>query len=400
MVDTDKLNHPFGYYDFFGYLFPGALLGAYAYWFHAITEWHPPLVFQGEPHSLIAVVHSVERLIAIRTEQNAVSIGVVLGVLLTLFYVIGHLTAAFSSILFDRIIMLGVLRYPTEHLLGIERSGYTGRSEVRSRMSTASYKLTMAAVLIFLSTPLLRHYGEVERFYQLSFAAVCALIGTRVFTGFARESYHTTKRRHTIFSRSNRIWRAMIALLLWLREYCVCVPLELVALPIDAIVGVLFRILHLRRFSPEFVAKYGDRYRKEFDLDYTKAGTENHWLPLLLIYQRDHYYAAVVRHWVNLYGFARNAAGVSFAACFYANWWLWGHPHLKIVGSHSFVKVTLAAGLIFSIRYWQLFYSFYTKNVLRCFVLLPEENTESLVAAGISDVNSHDVHMAGSTGKS
>ena len=368
MTDRQKLDHPFSYYDFFGYLFPGLLLAVYIYWFCSILCVGPPNPKTCDgPQSLTALTELIYKTLFQSENPNLFSSGIVLVLAVVLCYVFGHIVAAAGSIAFDRVLVNGVLEYPVTHLLKLEYS--------RDSISRDSYKITIQFLFLFMAAPWLFRSSDAwrDKIYFWSSICVISLIGLRMLTTLLRELFHKTKdfvKNKYPTSPPPRFYYQICKLLRSIRAFCIRPVVMLLAFPATAVMVVLRRLFRLEGFSDDFVDKYEKCFYSDFHISSKSCRTENHWLPLWTIYLKSATGAAVIRNWINLYAFARNVAAVSFLACGYANWWMWYHPKVWNEGVYFFIKLSLCVGVICTVRYWQLYFTYYSKNTIRAYYLI------------------------------
>ena len=126
-----------------------------------------------------------------------------------------------------------------------------------------------------------------------------------------------------------------------------------------------------------------DRLRNKFQSDYDiqltqELGSEIFWAIYWRVVQNDIYIKGKIDKWLVLYSFMRNLGCALWMAAIVLvlRQYIWGEsPILKV---HSCVMVFFS--MILTIRYYYLYYNYYSKSIFRIYAYLdmpPQNSTNS-----------------------
>lgn len=326
---------PFDLYDFFGYLFPGLMVFIYVVLFEIFTF----------PDSQSAFTKSVDFV-----RDLPWFLGLFLAVASILFiYVVGHFVGALSSIGFDRILMEGIYGYPVVSLLQLTRQ--------RRQYSEATHRYLFLAFNVFLLSAIFVAKDSHFQYVSLILGSLAAaLILFRLTIKWIR----VTKRGLALLRLSeNHVIRALFIqpskMLEWFEEHV-----------LKAMVGID------QPFPAEFRAKFIDLFKKTFHMDPEGLKSENYWMSYLYVVNQNPSSAGFLKTWLHLYGFARNISTATLLCLFgFAIVRLFSEDMLNAQNKMLFGGM-IVISWVFMARYWMLYQSYHTKNVLRAFVASAE----------------------------
>jgi hypothetical protein len=330
------IKFPFDYYDFFGYFFPGIAMVMYGYVFvHTVY---------GETVPSVIASFGVSDM-----EKAPLLIDLALFVVGVVFvYVVGHVVATFSNLYFDKILMKEVLGYPFLRLLGM-----ASRPRPFSRPTYAYCVVLFNLLLIWVafSPAAIRH----DRVAWILFYGLMALLGLRIIAKFITDVLSNCKwfKRLRDSRRLAFIWGA---------------PVRYV---IDPIIRLIESILGVdESFPDDFTSRYRSAFQGTYEIDPDKAFSENYWLSYYGAAKHSQF-SEVVRTWLHLYGFSRNLACASYlAATSMSIWCLFIAADGEITSAVRLqLWISILLGCVFTLRYWVLYYTYYSKNVFRTFLV-------------------------------
>jgi len=325
----EKLNFyiPFDFYDFFGYLFPGlvAFLYLLAFFYYAYESG-----FQWVTSLLPLTYHFLEGIFYF------ISIVIII-------YVIGHAVATVSAVLFDRMIVSGIFGYPFVNLLGFKKK--------RRIYHEAAYKYFFILLNLALITPLLN--GKFAS-TNMVITILVFLMGVIALSRFLLEVMRKFIKEERIQAVGNR---EIVRLLLVPDRYFLAPILE-----------ALSRMMHTDKALPkEFINRYEELFRKQFGMEAKDAGTENYWLCYFKATSGNPYHTGTIKTWLHLYGFARNVSCASYIMAAGLTAWIFfkGDNSLSV---RVLLLIATANAWVFFIRYWMLYYMYYSKSIFRIFL--------------------------------
>jgi hypothetical protein len=323
---------PFDLYDFFGYLFPGVFFGV------------STLAFIG--HSMPQVLEYHQALwIAYDKAPILISMALSVGAIIVL-YVIGHVIATVSHVIIDRVLVDGVVGYPVSHLLRLPRRT---REYVES-----TYKYLFGLFNAVLLMPVLFNSNElVQRLITILLVLIGLIIVLRFVVMIVRAD---PWRRRTVVPR--------IAAKKWVRVYLW--PAKYV---IDPVIGFSQRLLGIdKRFPGQFIREYKGLFRREFKMEPAQVGSENYWLPFFYVSTKRPSSTGMINTWLHLYGFSRNSAAAGYMSAALITVCVYAYPDIRNEAARIQLALLLCVAAVLGLRYWLLYSTYYTKNIIRSFV--------------------------------
>ncbi len=278
-------------------------------------------------------------------------------------YVIGHVIATVSHVIIDRVLVDGVVGYPVSHLLRLPR---------RTREYVeGTYKYIFGLFNAILLAPVLFNSNALV---QCLTTMLLVLIGLLIFLRFVVMMVRADPwRRRTLVPRiaANK-W---IRVYLWQAKYL-----------IDPVIGFSQRLLGIdRRFPGQFIREYKMLFRREFKMEPNQVGSENYWLPFFYMSTQRPNSIGMINTWLHLYGFSRNSAAAGYlsaaviAACIYA------YPEIRNEAARIQLALLIFVAAVLGLRYWLLYSTYYTKNIIRSFVECAISNTDSTTTSRSSN---------------
>lgn len=264
-------------------------------------------------------------------------------------YVVGHFVGALGSIGFDRILMESIYGYPVVALLGFKR--------IRRSYSEATHRYIFLLFNAFLLLSfLVRKDAMFRSIGFLIIGLIVSLIALRILIKWVKVSGGGAVVKKIADNSSVRfLFLKLSEVIEWIEDNT-----------FKALVGMD------KSFPEEFQKRYSDSFRRVFKMNPESLSSENYWLSYLYATSQNPGLIGLLKTWLHLYGFARNVSTATFI-CLFA----FGLLRLKYNSVINDENQILFAGMfltawVFMARYWMLYQSYHTKNVLRAFVASAE----------------------------
>lgn len=325
---------PFDLYDFFGYIFPGIFFWiSLALWGYSCSQAQPIY------NKLWCILNSASVLVGIFAIIS----------FLVLVYITGHFIATLSHLM-DRVLVAGISGYPVYYILDLKRE--------RREYSDATVKYIFILINIFLITPVLINRNEMILINIIIVQLVGVLILIRMLLACIKMFPYKNEEINKYFDSVGT--RAILRFIIR--------PAKI----IDLFFVLIKRVFQIDKNLPvEFIKQYEKVFQESFKMDYRKVGSENYWLPYFLISRESPDITNVIRTWLHLYGFARNISAAAYLTSLLIASWLLINPHSD---QELPVKVQLlimnVVAIVFVVRFYILYSTYYTKNIIRSFVVL------------------------------
>ncbi len=368
MSDTgeavQKLVAPFTAYDIFGYLAPGAtllltigLIEAFLRRTAGIA--HTPLRSSFE---LLRPTDSSKQLL----ETTVITLALVAA-----SYILGHIVASLSSLFLDRILVYKGYGYPYANLLqmqgeltGIQSwSGYFYRGAFfwLNFYLVARFLASVGALLFIESVTMICRLAAMgSGLLLISFIIAKVVVSSKQST--SEPQFHASI--VTAFRRFAALY--------------------------DGPANTLAGVLNTRRaFDATFRETYRRSFEKQFGIEADSAGTNNFWFTYCHVLSSSGKYGSMLSNWLSSYSFARNLSTAFYCGFIYCFLTLviqveqFEHASLyerKIIVAVPLVVLALACVLL--IRYYYVYTCYFTKFVIRAFVLLDPQMAEHMRLAG------------------
>lgn len=330
-------------YDFFGYLIPGfAVAGAFVLYL------------------AYARGSDAHRLFHEYIPQMTVNQYIIFFLGFVLFsYIAGHIVSTLSAALWDRCYLGKVAGYPTRYILYAENPKRTETTEFYRAM----------LFLFYLMTGIYVCRRPIDELADYRIALVPFLVYFLLLL--------TLKFVEIVFvyikNRSRTINTPDISPPKWLTG-----QIEGMSAPCAAIFSVFeVSIINAmgmgRHFDSEMRQLFEDKFKRRFYLDASspKLASEVFWLTHWHVVENTTRTRDSIYNWLLLYGMLRNIGGAFLVAAI-----LLSFPFLSLSGKQAIGPVTKSIPLLLffgsilcTIRYLYIYSSYYTKSVLRGFIV-------------------------------
>lgn len=328
MLQTKTYSSPFDFYDFFGYLFPGFMMFIYIFSFiyhhhEKAIEWHNKAInycFSNVFTTIFIVVLFI--------------VGV---------YVIGHLIATIGSLILDRVFMIGVFGFPYNFLLDLEVES--------EELIENSYKLIFLFFNSLIVITLFEFLWDSLKyvFYFVLFYLSLILLIFIVYSSLNKA------RREKFFDFLKKVYAYRILYF---------IPTKIT----NYLLGLIKILVNNNKpFPKEVIEIYAERFKSCFGINYETAKDDNIWLPYFYVTSQVPIQEPILRKWHHLYGYSRNICCASFI-----------YIVLLVIVIHNFdstnasifneLLIVYVIGIIFYMRYINLFQNYLLKNVFRSFI--------------------------------
>lgn len=278
-------------------------------------------------------------------------------IILYVGYMIGHLVATLSSIIMDKLVVERIFGYPFERL-------FKGFLEPRPKdIEKNKRKFYRVALALFLAELIwIAAIGPYNR------VSLCLVIAIAIFLllklGYTylnqkdvRDSYDLRDVNDKQRKIAEWCWKYLVKW--WLLKFSYVI--------FNSWAYFLLSLLRMRKpFNEEFRRKFVIKFEQVFDLKAKDVGTDVYWLTYSYLCQRRPACTKLLHKWLSQYGFARNLA-ISFFLLF-----VYGitmnaiyHPEGPYL---AWCIVTGVTAVLFGLRYFYLYYNYYSKFVFRAFM--------------------------------
>ena len=327
--------------DVIGYLVPGTLflLGLYLY-----DEIFKLDQFDSFAKQLPTIITDYTKL------PGFISLGTFF---LFLAYTTGHLISLLSSALIDKLIMERTQGYPFQRLFNkvIGLNTYTRRMK-------QFYKVFL--LFLWFAMFLVAMYGYNAKTILLFIPCIIVLFSkltmSLLFLRHVDDPWSLKSEDHPALKIANSSWSYFFVWILWpfVKIYNIFSK------------GVLSAFRMSKPFHVEIQHKFIKKFKDTFDLDPTAVDTEVHWLTYSYLHQNDPSSIKVIRQWLHLYTFARNLS-TAFFLLFLYGLVMNNHIDEKSMG-RIWILVTWIGFLLFGLRYYYVYYNYYSKYIFRAFI--------------------------------
>lgn len=340
---------PFNSYDFFGYILPGTFFSmGFMYVFHEKSE--------------------LTELITTCKGINAFGAVFILLALLAGLYFIGQIIGSISHLLYDRLIIRNIIGYPFQYILDLPP-----RPEKSMRLV---YLLLLFCILQFILAP--TYYEFFCKFYDWNTVWEDLIVWLLVCFG-------------------------LFVLSFWLRLRLVCSVLsrmdehgnfieeakedsieenKILAYICDFGVSAFRYIFVLLRkisstdtkVNDDIRMKFINRVRDEYKIDLEcekKYNSDAYWIGYIGLLTDESKHVGKVENWMNLYGCLRNySCSFLIIAIVVAvsQWKSVLDGEIEIPNTKVLITLLVLCFILF-IRYWIIYFGYYSKYIIRAFAL-------------------------------
>ena len=343
---SEKLASNFSIYDTFGYIIPGAFFLIGIALFLEIIGFN-------------ATINLKQYFDIINNSWPAFFSTV--PILFLIIYVLGHFIASISAVLIDKFLIERMFGYPFQRLfnkiLDYEKSDVL----MYFRKSQLIYRSLIVIAVSAITFNIMNMQSISNVFWFLFFLL---LISKFFFSWF------TLSELHDPYSAGQNLKDDKYAQYLW--DYF----LRWVTLPFYVIfntiaygtLSLLFRMC--KPFEKEVQEHFSKLFEETFGLSLEKAGTNVYWFTYSYLQQKDEKNTLLIQNWLNLYGFSRNLC-IVFLMLFILGLYpeiIFNNADKSLLNKWCFV--TGICTIIFGLRYYYLYYNYYSKYIFRAFLTL------------------------------
>ncbi len=339
----DKEKSQVDMYDVFGYLMPGfvvfsASILSIGYWHNINVKQIFDLIKGLQPGQFISLS--------------------ILG--LAFSYIAGHVVATISEAIFDRIFVEKIFGYPFETLFH-DKSSRERMHSIKKNFYRVLLTLLYVISFLVIFHPLFGANIVGNAIYFLSLA----LGGIIILKWIENWS---EKKKIDEFPSS-------VHFLLRLSKKTFSLLLLILSAPFQVAETLIRNFLGLdRKFSPELIEEFKKQFEACTGLKYSLAlGSDIYWLTYWHVTDRSPYMRDRLYKFLSLYGLTRNSSIALFISAIIV-----AIPsYYKETGIHSIVLNLsfLSLSFVMSVRYYYLYYNYYSKSLYRSFVVINEEAT-------------------------
>jgi hypothetical protein len=346
---------PFNTYDVFGYLIPGAVFGLFSF----LTEFWMKSTFQIEHAPIFTLL---ELFVDIDSSTSTMRAITFLLIILIILYFFGHLIATISSLYIDRTLIRKGYNYPIIGLM----TNMVYHEDHHAKTIRSNFVVLNAALCIYI---LLLLFPALFNLRSVCEEVVLHILGSFfLIVFFFGLSMSFTNARSLFWMKSSRT-----------RNFFSNIYTR--------ISNILGRIVGTSdQMSSEIIEKYKRFIKYELKLDPNSGSSEIYWLSYIYIIRNSESLNGLILNWLHLYSFARNVATSMFSCLIYISLLLTVNTHsgsgiqnwprveaLILIAILSFVYMS---SILFLIRYYYLYYSYYSKFIIRSCVHLFNEDSD------------------------
>lgn len=337
-MPEESKSWPFSSYDFFGYLMPGLIFSL------SLFAW---LIYAKY------IVLDDKCIDAFKSLSMGNSV-IILFVVMTVSYFAGHLIGAISHLLYDRIIIRNIIGYPFQRLL---KTSHTPDDKTRS-----SYIQVMLLLSLFLIIPgfveLLIKVWESVQFapeFYLRKDMACPIIEKILFAVILCWGMILFANRISEMNKKNIPNKN--SFISFVKNYILKPIRKLTAT--DSLL------------EKEIITSFKNQMFENHHLDVNTNSSDIFWLASIDL-QKNKKIDSRLMNWLNLYGCLRNYSCAFFLLAFIivcSHWYkiLWLHQVTDLRGSRILLASLIISGVLF-LRYWIIYYSYYSKYIIRAYV--------------------------------
>lgn len=346
---------PFDLYDFFGYLFPGAFLGFGCY-----------VLLKLNNSTLLAPSQLLTRFNEFSGELSF-GIGLfLLFILLVTLYLLGHVVGSLGSLILEKYLVKNIMGYPSDYYLGIRDSKTTTLSQV-------FYKWIFVCSLGVLTLGIL---AVNNQFWLPSFKVillwVAVLFMVRIAILVVREWLILPKKeRYGEEAPTYLRWVALRTKVTDILQFPTYLLIDLPARVLFASTGVL------SSFDSEFTKLFFGKFKRDFSIEFDKAGTNGFWLCYVHVVKNIPSSVPVIRNFLHMYSFARNISAACFFLIVFQLFLTFmmetNYQESNRVYVFGLNSTFLLVGVLMLLRYFYIYSSYYTKYLFRAYMVSDQQ---------------------------
>jgi hypothetical protein len=343
---------PLKAYDFFSIIFPGASVLLSAYFLE-------DLYYASQSAGLAVTsscglpVHWVVNEIW-RNSGNASTQAAVIAVSMCTIYLAGQLVSSIANFFLDRIFVYKCFGYPYEHILLDNHKDNIFVDYFSRRFYRGSIFWLHLAALFFV---LFDIYNTRAVFLWIAFGCIgiflLALLVHLVGQGLYKSQF-----------KIEQPYKRLIEAYVWFYKM------------------LINPIQHINQTAKPMQKQLADKYmihfKEDFGIDPGKAESDNYWLCLFYVRQKDPRMSELIHRWHQTAIFARNMATSFYMSFVYSALILWYETAWKkhIIQAPDNFRISVALFGLFGvaiflvIRFYYFYVSYYSKCLYRAFVYL------------------------------
>lgn len=346
-----NLSLPFNSYDFFGYILPGTLfsLGLFFILKDCI-----------DLTSFLDTIKNVNTVFAILISLGA----------LALLYFVGQIVGCFSHLLYDRLMVRNIIGYPFQYILSLKP-----RPDDSVRIT---YLLFILSVLSIMISPEIYEFLISYEFTTVHYGWVVSIVFSSIFVVLFAISF--VLRILLVFSKMRRMNNSDAVIRKangnsiendgTMKKICSVVARLswYVFFPLRKITSTDTKI------HPEMRKRFISKMKEQtgVDLCTVKEYTSDaYWMTYISLLKSDVKHDSKIGNWLNLYGCLRNYSCAFFLLIFIGSvqQWMQMIDGCVNLSNTKFILISFVLGTVLFIRYWIIYFSYFTKYIIRAYVL-------------------------------
>lgn len=350
---------PFGSYDIFSYVIPGAtaILGIvnFEHWYQKII---PGQALTPVLSTLLSPAQTISG------NQTAYAIAFA-AALLCVIYVSGHVVSSVSSFFLDRIYVAKAQGYPYETLLLLPRVSGPGfrRPDSKGFYRGMFFWINFYLILRFLTFFFIFTWLQTTlRIVEVAITiAVLAKLGASIVRGLPSSAIYK--------------WLCRPGPRRWLVRPPKFYLANLFPLPFQAISKAIEGHVRTGRpFEQSMRERYAHHFYEKFGIDPLRAGSDNFWLCKMFVAHESPEFNRNLTYWLDMYTYARNLATACYIAFIYSFAFIYlQYPrHLLTQDKDIFIILSIPLGYFFiagvlAVRFRYIYVGYYNRYLYRCF---------------------------------
>jgi len=352
-------TYPFGTYDIFSYVIPGAtvLLGIinFEYWYHEI------LPDEGITPVFATIIGPAQRIAG----DHTIYALAYATALLSVVYVCGHLVSSISSFFLDRIYVAKAQGYPHETLLFLPRKSGFRRPDSKGFYQGFFFWLNLYLILRFTSF----FYSTIWLWRSLNM--IETLMGIAIIIKLIASTLrsHSKWNLYRWLNKKGQRWMVDSAKFFLANVF----PLPFIMLS-RSIEG---HVRTGRVFESELRERYLRSFAEKFKLDPLNAGSNNFWMCKMYVASRSPEFNANLSYWLDMYTYARNLSTAFYSSFLYAFAFVYlQYPFHRLADRKSlFIIMSIPFGYlllagVLAVRFRYIYVGYYNSFLFRSFIFL------------------------------
>lgn len=343
-MEEEKKNIKVDAYDFFGYLIPGFILLAILIFVHITFAYSNIEKCPGVKDIITFDIKSYQFI--------AVSLIVIL-----VSYVLGHVIASVASFVFEKFVIKNIFGYPYHLLLfnEAERIKLVG-NEAYTKLQLTAERAKAATIFAYIFFSAFCFFPiNIINFIFSYYLVVGLFFVLWVFF-------------HSDFSSELEFIRSILSY------------------PFGKIENIVCLFSGHNRPMPSSMRKlFFKKFEREFKVSHKELDSEIFWAVYWKVTKNDAYIKGKIDKWLVLYSFMRNlGCALLLSSVALASRQLVLGQSFQL-GIHSFALLVIS--VILTIRYYYLYYSYYSKSIFRIYLYMDDKTHKSDRSNGVKLAN-------------